>query len=530
MRFLLLFVWISLISLVPWNASAQLEDPFRWDFGASANTVQAGESVPLEISFRIPPNYILYKDKITLTLAEGTQGFELAPLEFSPWMTKKDPFHDGEVSIFEGMALIKTSLKAAEGLSGAQKEIKLLLTYQGCSDTLCYRLMRKEIELPMTVTDSTTTASVGKSFWRGHFEGLGEHGLLLLLLLTFLGGLASDFTPCVLPIIPITLAFIGVRKETTTVRNNLFQTLFFVVAMAFTYALMGLAAALLGKSLGFLFQNVYFLLLTVALYLVFSLSLFGLFEIQVPLKMRNAFARMGGEGPFGAILAGLTIGFLAAPCVGPLIASLLLFVAQKRNLLEGFLLLFSYGLGMGSLFLVIGLFYHRVSSKIHGGPYMLWVKKIFAVLLLIPAFYYGSIAATHFKKNQPTVHQEYFWNDDAQQGFSKAAAEGKLIFLDFFASWCLPCVEMETRTFSDESLQRLLMDRFIPIKIDCTQETDQCQKMVEKYSVIGWPTFFILSPQGEVIETVVGKNLNATELIDILNKSLSSFSPHEPLR
>ena len=157
---------------------------------------------------------------------------------------------------------------------------------------------------------------------------------------------------------------------------------------------------------------------------------------------------------------------------------------------------------------------------------MTWVKRIFALILLVPAAYYGSIAYGYLKKQKNVaVTQEYFWVDDANEGFSKAAAEGKPIFLDFFASWCLPCVEMETRTFSSQDLQRLLTDRFVPIKIDCTRETPQCQTMVEKYAVVGWPTFLILTPKGEIVDTIVGKNLSAEELREILIKTLTMMNP-----
>ena len=140
------------------------------------------------------------------------------------------------------------------------------------------------------------------------------------------------------------------------------------------------------------------------------------------------------------------------------------------------------------------------------------VERAFAVILLVPAFYYGSILYTHFRHQVTASHASPLWIENVDQGFAKAARERTPIFVDFYASWCFPCVEMEKRTFSDETLRKFLTDRFIPIKVDCTEETAQCQRMVEKYSVVGWPTFLVLNPEGVLMESFVGKSLSAVEL------------------
>ncbi len=514
---LLLFIFLAVL---PLSLGAQLTDPFSWSTDLSPRTVSPGGEIPFEVQFLIPPKHHLYKDKMGLMIVDGTsdaQDFSLKPLDFTPSMKAKDPFTGRDVEIFEAGAVIKTAIQAKKGAGDGDHKLKLLLTYQGCSDQLCFRFTQKEIEVPITVASANLEASKER---RGDFTDnlFQNRGFLWVLFFTFLGGIGSAFTPCVLPIIPITLAFIGVRKTEDKLGKNFFYSLLLVLSMSLTYALLGLTASLFGRSLGFLFQNPYFLLIGVALFLTFSLSLFGLFEIQVPLALRNRLAKLGGAGAWGSILSGFTVGFLAAPCVGPVIASLLLYVAHERNLIRGFVLLFVYGVGMGSLFLIIGTFYHRLAAKIHGGRFTVWIERTFAVLLLLPAAYYGSIAYGHFHKARSTPVTSMHWIKDSDEGFAEAKKGNKPLFVDFFASWCFPCVEMEKGTFSNAELQNFLSSKFVPVKVDCTEETPQCKKMVDRYGVVGWPTFLILNPNGEVMETVVGKNLTAKELEEILRK------------
>lgn len=519
---------IAFFVFFPIALFAQAVDPFQYTVDQTARRVFRGGETPVEITFLIPPNHYLYKEKMALTLDDDN--YELGPVVLSPAATKKDPFTNQDEEVYFETAVVGTHIRPKAGAAEGEKTLKLQLEYQGCSDKLCFRLMRKQIDIPVTLTRMPSAGSSEPTF-QDPLEALRKKGLLFALLVTFLGGLGSAFTPCVLPIIPITLAFIGVRKQGTSVAKNFVLSLFLVLSMSLTYAVMGLAASLVGKSLGFLFQSPYFLSFGVVLYVAMSLSLFGLFEIQVPLSMRNALAKMGGSGVVGSILSGFTVGFLAAPCVGPVIASLLLYVAKERNATNGFLLLFAYGFGMGSLFLIVGTFYHRLASKVHGGPFTVWIKRFFAVLLLVPAFYYGSIVYAQFSGSKaisgPKTHNA-FWIRSVSEGLQKAKSEGKPIFMDFFASWCLPCVEMEKGTFSDADLQRYLTSNFVTIKVDCTQETPDCKAMTEKYGVVGWPTFLILSPDGQVKSSLIGQKLSAKELkskLEELNATPPETSP-----
>jgi len=518
MKFL---VKIALFALFPASLWAQAVDPFSFTVDLSSRMVFPGGETPVEITFLIPPDHYLYKDKMALTLKDG-EGYELAPVTLSPSVKKKDPFTGQDEDVYFETAVLNTHVKPKPGALEGEKRLTLQLEYQGCSDKLCFRLMRKDLTLSVTLKTTAATTPTATLF-QDPLELFHKASFLVALLAVFWAGLGSAFTPCVLPIIPITLAFIGVRKQEASLGKNFTLSLFLVLSMSLTYALMGLAASLLGKSLGFLFQSPYFLLFGVVLYTAFSLSLFGLFEIQAPMAFRNFLAKLGGTGVLGSILSGITVGFLAAPCVGPIIASLLLYVAKERDVVHGFTLLFVYGLGMGSLFLAIGTFYHRLAAKVHGGPFTVWIKRVFAVLLLVPAFYYGSIVYAQLAgEDGPAVKEtrNAFWIRSVDEGFRLARTTGKPVFMDFFASWCLPCVEMEKGTFSEPGFQRYLSEHFVPIKVDCTEETPDCKAMVERYGVVGWPTFLILTSEGEVLKSLIGQSLTAPEL----EKILTSYS------
>jgi thiol:disulfide interchange protein DsbD len=316
--------------------------------------------------------------------------------------------------------------------------------------------------------------------------------------------------------IPVTLAIIGIRQD-KSVKKNLVAVLFLVLGMAVMYSLLGVMAAALGKSFGFLFQNVVFLIFLDLIFLLMSLSLLGLFDIQLPVTWQSALAKISASGYRGIFFIGLTMGLLAAPCVGPVVGPILIYVAQTQSLFKGFFLLLSYALGMGLIFFIVGGFYGVLKIKLRSGGWTFWFKKALGVLMILVTFYYGQTIYAQFIK--PNSNQT-LWRTDVKTALEEAKMEGRPVLLDFFAQWCLPCKELDQEVWSRPQIKQNLSDKWVAVKIDCTSETPECKAAVSQFGVVGWPTVIFLDKnQSEVkSERLIGKVITADEMEDVLKR------------
>jgi len=207
---------------------------------------------------------------------------------------------------------------------------------------------------------------------------------LLAYLVSFLGGVWASFTPCIYPMIPILIGVIG----TTSAKNRMrgFRlSLAFVFGMAVTYSLLGLVAALTGTLFGKLTTHPAAYLIVGNICLVFALSMLGLFELQLPGGWGQAQRGAGEKGIGTVFILGASSGLIAAPCTVPVLGVILTFVAQSRNLLFGFSLLFIFALGLGLLLIVLGTFTGLVATLPKSGPWLVRVKQAFGILLILVA-------------------------------------------------------------------------------------------------------------------------------------------------
>ncbi len=220
----------------------------------------------------------------------------------------------------------------------------------------------------------------------GKLEAALNRGSWVAFLLVFLGGVLTSFTPCVYPMIPITISFIGGSAKGNPLKGFVLAV-WFVLGIAIMYSSLGLLAAATGGAFGQATQTPIFAGIVAVIISAMGLSMAGLFDIQIPSGLTS---RMGGArtGFLGPILMGMAMGLIAAPCVGPVLIVLLTWVAQTGSLFMGFWLLFTFALGLGLLFLALGTFSGLLTALPGAGGWMDQVKHFFALVLFALALYF----------------------------------------------------------------------------------------------------------------------------------------------
>lgn len=221
-------------------------------------------------------------------------------------------------------------------------------------------------------------------------SSISVYGYFWTFAAVFIAGILLSFTPCVFPMIPITLAVIGIKGIGNPAKGFILS-LFYVIGIAVTYSVLGFIAATTGAAFGAAMQSPILLWVVVILFFTLSLSMFGLFELQIPSSIASKFGRVGerkGRGLINAFLLGIVAGIVASPCISPVIAGLLTYVARTGNQLLGISLFFTLALGLGVLFIVLGTFPGLLTSLPKPGSWLVEIKKFLGLLLLGATFYF----------------------------------------------------------------------------------------------------------------------------------------------
>ncbi|MHB0970879.1 MAG: protein-disulfide reductase DsbD family protein [Thermoanaerobaculia bacterium] len=484
---------------------------------------------------------------------------EVTSIEYPPHKEQEFEFAGGnKLAVYDGTIAMpfKAHMTALVG------SVEAVLHYQACNDRLCLpprettlivgfngvagKGVESEAAPDVAGAESFTPLSsapppAGRtSLFSGDIGAtMASRGMLVTLLVIFVLGLALNLTPCVYPLIPITLAYFASQTEGKKSRVAGFAALY-TLGLAVTYSALGVFSALSGKLFGGWLQHPGVLIFFALLMLVLASSMFGAFDIRVPQFIMN---RAGARsGYVGALTMGLLAGIVAAPCVGPFIISLIAVVSQKGDPVLGFTLFFVLALGLGFPYFLLGLFSTSVPRS---GPWMVQIKKAMGFILIALAFYFlrpligedayrWGIALSLlvgalflFVKRDanragntlriasailllvggvafavPRPHGEGIqWETYDSASLARASAMGKPVVIDFYADWCMPCKELDEKTFADP---RTIAesDRFVRLKADLTRTGDpETQRLSKQFSIVGVPTIVFLDPKGNEVKS-----------------------------
>ena len=219
------------------------------------------------------------------------------------------------------------------------------------------------------------------------FEAYLKTGSALAYAAVFVGGVLIGFTPCVYPILPITVGYIGGRSPGSKTKG-FFLSLSYILGMAAMYAALGCAAALTGRVFGQTTASPWTNIVVGAVCLLMALSLLDVFHVPVPAFLSGASLGKRRSGALGAFAVGMASGLVVGPCTAPVLGTLLVYVGARQNVLFGVSLLFVFALGMGSLLLVVGTFTGLLANLPKPGKWTEIIKKGFGFFLILVGGYF----------------------------------------------------------------------------------------------------------------------------------------------
>src|SRR5262245_44874584 len=525
--------------------------------------------IPTTVKFEAPTDITIAAEKYP---APKHRKFEFSP--------------NTELAVHDRTIYVTADVEAGKTIQQGGATIRALVTVQACNDSQCLAPADIPVEIPIKLltakqpvkpanaeifaraaaapsdenkaTDSIAAASgpgelkqfQGNSKPRNEIaESIAAKGLAFTLLVIFVAGLALNATPCVYPIIPITIGFFvnqGAKREGNPSLGRTFSMAsMYVLGMAVTYSVLGVIASLSKGLFGAALQNPIVLIGLAVLMVALALSMFGVYEFRLPESL-NRFATSSTQstsGVIGALVMGLTMGIVAAPCIGPFVLALLVFVGEKGDPVYGFFMFFVLALGLGLPYLFLGTFSGAIKSLPRSGLWMVTVRKLFGLVLIGMALYFlmplmgryttyvfvaffslsalylilwesgrvkpkqfawvlravgAAAAVVAVMMSMPKkIESQIAWQPYSEQALAEAKQQGRGVIIDTFADWCIPCKELDNLTFTDAPVKKEA-ERFITLKLDLTgnDPNSEAGRARQRYGIRGVPTVLFLDATG----------------------------------
>lgn len=476
--------------------------------------------------------------------------------------------------------------------------------YQACKESLCQLPQTVDLPLvtsaeagaaPAVVAPPAATApgaaDVGATAVApalgaevSTFERMQQKGLFWLVLFVFGAGFLVSLTPCVLPMVPVTMAIIGARADGGRGRA-LALSAAYVAGLTLVYTILGVVAGLTGSLFGGWMQSPWVVGAVAVFFAAMGLSMFGLFDVAMPSGVTTRLNQVGGAGFVGAFIVGMVGALVAGPCSGPVIVSLMVLIGQQGQVALGAGLMAAFSLGMGVIFLVAGMF---SSTLFRPGAWMESVKHVFGVLLLLAAIWFGhshlpdavvpllvsAVLLTTGVFGWPANEDEGFvltrgrrlygivavlvggwllvgsfmtrgwllppaggaapaaqgvevaqaripWLRDEAAAVEAARVGNLPLLVDFGAEWCTACKELEHFTYTDPQVVAAATS-FVPLMVDATASSDpRIKELLARYEVKGLPTVLFILPGGKVqADLTVTGFMKAPEFLGRMQEAL----------
>ncbi|HVJ17221.1 MAG TPA: cytochrome c biogenesis protein CcdA [Polyangiaceae bacterium] len=382
------------------------------------------------------------------------------------------------------------------------------------------------------------------------FTAALEKGPLYAALAALAGGFLVSLTPCVYPMVAVTVSVFGARSAKHRWEGALLSAAFVLGIMAM-FTPLGVVAGMTGSMFGSVLQNRWIIVAISALFVLLAAGMFGAYEFGLPSGLTNRLAEVGGLGYKGAFLLGLVCGLIAAPCTGPVLTGILTWIAQTKSAGLGAAAMAAFSLGLGAPFFLVGAFAVQLPKS---GRWMVHVKSALGIVLLIVALYFLSTtfrSLGSFATPSPTfygvaavvlllgliagaVHREFSepgfgvklgkaagivmvsaagfamvaaftkpsgslaWHKtDVQTVQERAKREGRPLLVDFTAAWCVACKELDKVTFAAPDVNAEA-SRFLAVKVDATDQDDpNVESTLERFGVKGLPTVLVFDSSGK---------------------------------
>ena len=533
-----------------WLPLAQANGDYLQPEQAFRLTARMKDEKTAEVTFVIAKGYYLYREQFAFNATGALAGVPAIP----PGKVKFDETFQKDVETYRNTVTIPVPVTA----SGS---FRLSASYQGCADAgLCYSPMTTAIQLDPSVTGDGATPVSPADGEMGRIEASLNSGKLLTILPLFLLlGLGLAFTPCVLPMMPILSSIILGDSGRGSRSRGLLLSASYSLGMAIIYTLLGVAAGLAGEGLAAALQNPWVLGAFAMLMVILSLSMFGVYQLQMPpavqARLMQASGRQSGGKFAGVFIMGALSALIVGPCVAAPLAGTLVYISQTRDVVTGGSALFAMAAGMSLPLLALGASAGAWLPR--AGAWMESVKRFFGVLMLATALWMVSpflsgtvqmlawaglavgyaiylawprgngwapkalsLVFTAFGVLQlfgvatgardplaplsggsnEALHATSFQRVKSVQELDAvlAARPGKIVMLDFYADWCVSCKEMEKLTFSDPRVQAQFGEMLL-LQADVTANDAADKALLKRFNLFGPPGILFFDAEGKEI-------------------------------